>query len=339
MCINIARNRSFRPTSRIWCSVSSFRCINTFVNRDSQTIRLPDNRVLGFAEYGPSSGHPLFFFHGFPSSRLEAQYSSRLAYQRKIRIIAPDRPGFGLSTQQPGRCLVDWPNDVVALAKHLHIDRFTVLGGSGGGPYAIACAHALPAEMLSGPVGVMAGSGPWEAGTEGVPLLARMTAVAAAWSPTALRILTDILVAAARWTTRREMVKSRIENLLVQLAAKEREEGRKGEDEDLTASEQREQILRMLFEAFAQGSSGLVAEAKILSTNWGLRLQDVRTEVKIWHGTKDQQAPIRMLRYMAEKLPNCQLTEFEGVDHFAMAYHLEKILEDLIPVEVTAAEL
>ena len=101
------------------------------------------------ASWGLQNMATLFFFHGFPSSRLEGAGVDKLVRRHNIRLISVDRPGFGLSTFQPGRRILDWPTDVEALATHLNLKRFAVLGGSGGGPYAVACAYSLPPEMLS----------------------------------------------------------------------------------------------------------------------------------------------------------------------------------------------
>jgi pimeloyl-ACP methyl ester carboxylesterase len=83
------------------------------------------------------------------------------AIRRNIRVISIDRPGMGLSTYVPDRKILDWPTDVVRLADHLGVGKkFTVLGSSGGGSYALACAYAIPERMQG--VGVMAGLGPWQ---------------------------------------------------------------------------------------------------------------------------------------------------------------------------------
>jgi pimeloyl-ACP methyl ester carboxylesterase len=66
-----------------------------------------------------------------------------------IRLIAIDRPGVGLSSFQPNRRLSDWPADVDALADELELVRFSVLGYSGGGPYAAACAARIPQRLIA----------------------------------------------------------------------------------------------------------------------------------------------------------------------------------------------
>ena len=89
------------------------------------------------------SRRPLLYFHGWPGSRVEGRLGDEAAKARGVRLIAIDRPGIGLSDIQPGRTLVDWPDDVAEVAAALGLDRFAVLGISGGGPYAAACAWKL----------------------------------------------------------------------------------------------------------------------------------------------------------------------------------------------------
>lgn len=115
---------------------------------DSRTLRLRDGRLLGYAEYGDPGGPALFYFHGFPGSRLEARLGDAVAARNGVRLIALDRPGFGLSHFKPGRTISEWPDDVVELADALGIDRFAVMGVSGGGPYVAACALKIPHRLI-----------------------------------------------------------------------------------------------------------------------------------------------------------------------------------------------
>lgn len=71
------------------------------------------------------------------------------AAEAGIRLIAPDRPGMGGSDFQPGRRVIDWPADVAALAEHLALERFAVLGYSGGAPFAAAVGAMLPERVRS----------------------------------------------------------------------------------------------------------------------------------------------------------------------------------------------
>ena len=94
-------------------------------DRTNQTIKLRDGRSLGYAEYGNPEGKPVFYFHGFLSSRLDWPLfdTDAIAVRLGAHIIAADRPGYGLSDFKPGRQLLDWPDDVIELADALQIDR------------------------------------------------------------------------------------------------------------------------------------------------------------------------------------------------------------------------
>src|SRR5215471_20729905 len=121
-------------------------------------ISLRDGRKLGYAEYGDPAGKPIFFFHGLPGSRLQRHPDGSIAIELGARIIAIDRPGYGLSDFQQGRTLLDWPDDVAQLADSLQIDQFAAIGLSGGGPYLLACAYSIPERINSATV--VSGMGP-----------------------------------------------------------------------------------------------------------------------------------------------------------------------------------
>jgi hypothetical protein len=97
-------------------------------------IELPDGRRLAYCECGARDGAPVFFFHGWPGSRLDFAPNDATAAAAGVRVIAVDRPGIGGSAPQGGRKVLDWPTDVAALADSLALDRFAVLGFSFGGP-------------------------------------------------------------------------------------------------------------------------------------------------------------------------------------------------------------
>ena len=115
-----------------------------------KTVTLRDRRRLGFAEFGDQQGRPLFYFHGFPGSRLEARLADRISRDLHVRFIAIDRPGYGLSSFKAGRSFLDLADDVCDLADTLEIGRFSILGVSGGGPYAAACARKIPVYLWHG---------------------------------------------------------------------------------------------------------------------------------------------------------------------------------------------
>ena len=122
--------------------------------RDEIFIRGNGDRVA-FSEYGDLSGEPVMFCHGWPSSRIMAQFIDDAARELQVRIISPDRPGIADSSLALNRKLLDWPPLVSELADFLRLERFRVLGISGGAPYAYALAWALPERVRAIPCAVM----------------------------------------------------------------------------------------------------------------------------------------------------------------------------------------
>jgi pimeloyl-ACP methyl ester carboxylesterase len=118
------------------------------VNSESE-LRLRDGRRLAYCEYGAAGGVPVFFFHGWPGSRLDFAPNHESAASAGVRVVSVDRPGIGGSDPQPDRQVLDWPTDLGALADALELTRFAVLGFSFGGPYARACAYALPDRVIT----------------------------------------------------------------------------------------------------------------------------------------------------------------------------------------------
>ena len=100
-----------------------------YPERTDQILTLDDRRTLGFAEYGPKDGYPIFDLHGLPGSRFEGKLFEAPATERNARIITIDRPGIGLSSPQPGRTILDHAKDVTAIAAHLGLDSFSVMVG------------------------------------------------------------------------------------------------------------------------------------------------------------------------------------------------------------------
>jgi len=100
-----------------------------------QTLTLPDGRQMAYATFGDASGEPAFYCHGFPGSRLEAALLDDAARDLGVRVLAPDRPGYGGSDPSPDMGLADWPGDLRCLADALGIDEFLLIGVSGGAPF------------------------------------------------------------------------------------------------------------------------------------------------------------------------------------------------------------
>ena len=279
------------------------------------TIRLPDGRLLGYAEYGRPDGTAVFYFHGFPGSRLEARLLHASAENAGVRIIAPDRPGCGLSTYQPRRALLNWPADVAALADALNLPAFSVMGISGGGPYALACAWKIPQRVTS--VTLISSLGPLDkpGGAQGMGRSDVLFLRLANRLPGLAQAILSLLA------------KVDLEWLLRQTVA------------DLCPRDQASladpQVWQMLLdetrEAFRQGTCGIVQDAAIYERPWGFSPGEIHPPVNLWQGEADHEVPPRMGHALAQELPNCQAHFISDEGHISLAYnHMDEILANII---------
>ncbi len=105
-------------------------------------LTLRDARTLAWHQWGIPDGVPILRLQGTPGSRLSRSPRIDVWERLGLRVIMADRPGFGASTRLPGRGLRVVADDLAQLLDNLEIDAVHVIGGSGGGPHAIAlCAH------------------------------------------------------------------------------------------------------------------------------------------------------------------------------------------------------
>lgn len=287
-------------------------------DRYAKTIFLKDGRTLGYAELGNTNGKPIFYFNGFPGSRLEARAGEEGIEKSGIRLISIDRPGLGLSDPKPKRSFVDWPDDVMELANALNIEKFGVIGISGGGPYSLACAYKMPSKRLA-TAAICGGMGPLEAGTEGMKKSNRVLFTIAKKMPWLLRFLMW-LGFRRKCKTVEDAQKLLLENL-----------------DDFPEADQKlfqdPKLNRLFaeetFEAFLQGSKWVAYEAKLYARSWGFKLEDISPEIKvfIFHGEIDDQVPIGMAQYMEKRIPNCEAIYFPNETHYGAALnHIEEMV-------------
>ena len=235
-----------------------------------------------------------------------------------VRLITTDRPGYGLSPFQPGRCFLDWPGDIVQLADHLDIQKFAITGHSAGGPYVAACAYALPERVKA--AAVLSGAGPLDSpgGTHGMTATNKLGLTMGRFTPW---LLWQALV----WV----FYHRRAED---PSADYERGNGIRpsADDEQLQKHAILETCILAEVEAFRPGLRGLAWEARLLTRPWGFLLEDIRVPYHLWHGTEDDQATLAMARHVAGKIPGSQITICENEAHLLLFPHWEEILTQLI---------
>jgi pimeloyl-ACP methyl ester carboxylesterase len=289
-----------------------------------QAVHLADGRVLSYAEYGPATGPPLLIFHGLPGSRL-AIPELWPGEPGTVRVIAPDRPGMGMSTFQPGRRLTDWADDVRQLADALAINRFLVAGFSGGGPHALAVAHGLPDRVIA--AGCIAGAGPVSTRDARKALrhanpFNRLIFAVARKAP---RLLWPLMAQHARSMKRHP-------GKVVDAAARAGSSP-EADRQALTDPRLRAQIIEAASEPFRQGVKGTVHEARICAQPWGFNPATIKPPVHIWHGDQDTNVPVAMAQHVAAQIPGSSLTIYPGEGHLIVPKHWNEITSALLSVD------
>jgi pimeloyl-ACP methyl ester carboxylesterase len=284
---------------------------------ENLTLRLGDGRTLGYAEYGAADGRPILVFHGSPGTRLQVRLAHAPALARGIRVIAPDRPGLGLSTRCPGRSIADWPDDVRELADALGFARFAVIGISGGGPYAAACAWRLPERIIR--AGIVSGVGPAEGPhlANGLRRPGHRAFNLVLETPWLMRCT----MALGRPLSRRfsERLFERVRTLAptVDQPVLHRP--------DVVAS-----LSASLREAFRGGGQGVADELLLLTRPWTFRPEEIRAPVRLWHGEADGVVPVAMGRYLARAIPDCRAEFIPGSGHYLVFDRIGALLEAMI---------
>jgi pimeloyl-ACP methyl ester carboxylesterase len=284
---------------------------------EAPTVRLADGRKLAYAVYGDPDGTPILFFHGTQSSRLERHPDESIARRRAARVIVVDRPGHGLSDFQPERRLLDWPNDVVELADGLGLDRFAVMGMSAGGPYALACAYAIPDRLTT--VTVIAGAGPLAVPEVAKHLPSQLKAAfgmarRAPW-------MVNAMLSAQRRRALADPAKA-VAASIGQMSAS---------DQSVAARPEISAILpAIMAEAYRTGHQGAAWELTVLARPWGFEAQDISKPVTLWQGEDDRNVPVEWGRYFAANLPNCTAHFLPGEGHLLIFDHFDEILAEAL---------
>lgn len=279
-----------------------------------KSLELSDGRRLAFCEYGAADGPPAFFFHGWPGSRLDFAANDAAAAAVGVRVIGVDRPGIGGSDHQRQRTVLDWPNDIAALADSLRLERFAVFGFSFGGPYARACAYALPERVTR--AGLVSCLGPIDdpAAKRGMPPPTRYGLAAARLSP--------LLAWPMVWVTARQARGGKmIEQLSRSMSPPDAAVLRRPDVADALGSS--------LSESFRQGIGPATWDGVAVARGEGFRLEDVKPEVLIWHGEQDRNDPVAMARAQEQRLPRVTARYYKPDGHLIFFSRIEEILGEL----------
>ena len=284
--------------------------------KEDEAITLPDGRALGYADYGDPGGKPVLFFHGWPSSRLQAAYLDDDARVRGIRLLALDRPGIGRSDFLPQRRFGDWPQDVTDFADALGIERFPIFGISGGGPYALATSVKL-AERVER-TAVLCGA---------PPLAEKADRSHMHWAYRTLsglkslrRTAIPMLIPLSRWMIARGADRAPMSWMLKSVPKRDQQAIRSGNGWDM--------VTRSYLQAVANGAQTIVTEGELYVEPWDFRPEDIRSPVRFWHGLADANLPCKVAQKLADRVPNSEGSWVEGEGHYSLAvYHSTEVLD------------
>jgi pimeloyl-ACP methyl ester carboxylesterase len=278
-------------------------------------LRLPDGRWLGYREAGDPRGTPLLFFHGLPGSRFQCPDHAE-ASDLGVRLIAPERPGYGLSDPSPEAYpLVAWPRDVAALADALEIDRFAIAGYSLGGVFAAACAHELSQRVTR--VGLISSAatldvaGNWHG-----------------WGP--MRAFYELArTDAAAFSAAAESAAASPESFVAALT----DAGGDVDRRALASPALRERFLRDARETLRRNAAALLRDVVLAARSWGFDVGAVRVPAFVWHGLEDVYAPPAMAKFLAATIPGARAWLYAGEGHLLMFDRWPEILRALTATE------
>ena len=283
------------------------------------TVTVEDGRRLGFAEFGVPHGRAVLWMHGTPGARRQIPQAARIAAaELGLRLIGIDRPGVGHSTPHLYGSIKDFATDLEYVLDRLGIDEFAMLGLSGGGPYVLGCAAAMPGRLKVAGVlgGVAPAVGPDAAAGGIVSLAARFAPVLKG-----LRVPLSWLLAGFFWSTRPVAVPA------ILLYARFSPEG---DRQVFARPEMRAMFLDDLLTGGRPGLRAPVYDVVLFGRRWGFELSEVTVPVHWWHGDADHIVPLAHGRHVVDRLPDARFYVRAGESHLGTLGVAEEILGTLL---------
>jgi pimeloyl-ACP methyl ester carboxylesterase len=277
----------------------------------TQVVQTQDGRRLSVENTGDPDGKPVFLLHGTPGSRKGPRPRGIFLYRLGIRLISYDRPGYSGSERHEGRVVADAAEDVRAIADRFGIDRFSVVGRSGGGPHALACAALLRERVTC--AAALSSLAPYDA--EGLDWLCGMADSSARAHHDAEANLGALITTL---TERAGQARSNSEDLLKALWP---ELG--GRDKDVA---RRRLIARTDAEALRDSADGWIDDVIALSHPWGFKLSEIMAPIMLWAGTSDVFTPVGHTYWLAQHIERADVRIENGKTHFGAVETLPRIL-------------
>jgi pimeloyl-ACP methyl ester carboxylesterase len=261
-----------------------------------RTASLDAGREVAYAEYGAAEGTPVALLHGTPGSHVLGELYGEAARDRGVRLLAIDRPGYGGSTPWPSRTPTDASEYVGAVLDDAGVSRVGVVAFSGGSSHALAFAATCEERVTE--VDIVSGAAPPSLRAE-TPAVIRLLGGLAERTP---RLLSG-LVRGQAWLAKRGPA-----SVVV---------GQYTDDPDEVPDEAAEVVRRDFVAGVGDQRAGFVTESRLSVREWDVPLAAVERPVRLWHGGRDENAPVEGARRLADRLPEAGITVFEEADHLS----------------------
>lgn len=283
----------------------------------SRVLSLVGGGLLSFREYGDPGGRPLVFFHGWPGSSGQGVFMHAAALAAGYRVISVDRPGMGRSSRIPGRHFLHIPPLVAELAGELRLEGIDVVGVSGGGPYALACAWAMP--HLVNAVAVCCGAPPLDTpeARRRFSMIYRGMLSLNDRCPVMLQALLAPVTLAARIRPPMAFLKV----LTLALGPRDR----------LALNDRTRfaEFFPSFLGAMRSGHRAVFEDGQCYSQPWPFEVSEIRVPVRVWHGTQDTNFHYSLAERLASRIPGAVFRLREEGHYSLPAFCVEEILSDL----------
>jgi pimeloyl-ACP methyl ester carboxylesterase len=279
-----------------------------------RVFRLRDGRRISYAEFGAPDGRPVLALHGTPASRLMYAIAASSAARLGLRLIAPDRWGYAGTDPHPEPSLSAWAQDAAELADGLGLDRFSIIGISGGSPYAAGTAAELGSRViamaLAVPVGPLVSNG----SKRRLPLLQRLSFF---WVGQRPSLTKSVFKAYGRFLNR--WSRRAVSLAMIGQSRFDRELLRKPPINDYFGEISREGL--------RAGGAGPAIDLQLFSSEWHVPLDRISAKTRIWIGKDDKLVPLAAARELARAIPGAILTELDDRGHFWIAEEYGQVLD------------
>ncbi len=284
------------------------------INLEGHLI-LKDGRHLQYAEYGDPQGKPVIHMHGILGCRYERLPDDQLTRRLGVRLIIPDRPGYGLSEPAPGQGYLDFADDLLELVEHLDIPKFSIMGLSVGAIYASAFAYKTPQRLHN--IAMISSTPPFRsfADFEGIPPSLKLLIAFSKYLPTAAQMITEIAIKNACKNPEKFLANISVAN---------------SDSAILSHSLFKEHFEECLLAGSKTCHSGFVHDILLSAEPWPFPVEDIQKKIDFWHGTEDTHSPLNRIKPVIEAVANKHLHKIEGGGHFLIYNHWQEILDSLI---------